>query len=105
LYLGEEFHHNRVNLICSQISGHAPDLQHRWNGLRLVHTFMRLIAEDKLQLEPLITHVMPVGESAALFKLLDEHAPDVLQAVIDFREEIPATVHVVACDEDNLAVA
>ena len=94
LFLGEEFHHNRVNIVCSQISGQAPELQHRWNGLRLAQTFMRLAVEGKLQLRPLITHVMPAAEAPALFKLLDEHLPEVLQAVLDFREELPPSVEI-----------
>lgn len=94
LYLGEEFHHNRINIVCSQISGQAPELQHRWNGLRLVQTFMRLAAEGKLALHPLITHLLPAAESARLFQLLDEHPAEVLQAVLDFREELPATLDV-----------
>jgi threonine dehydrogenase-like Zn-dependent dehydrogenase len=34
LQLGQEFHHNRIELICSQISGVAPAARHRWNKLR-----------------------------------------------------------------------
>lgn len=103
LYLGEEFHHNRVSVICSQISGQAPDLQHRWNGLRLAQTFMRLVAQNKLKLGPLVTHVVPAEEAAMLFQLLDEHLPDVLQAVLDFRAEIPATLEVVPLHNDEIA--
>jgi hypothetical protein len=29
LRLGEEFHHNRIAIVCSQISGIRPDLAHR----------------------------------------------------------------------------
>jgi 2-desacetyl-2-hydroxyethyl bacteriochlorophyllide A dehydrogenase len=87
LYLGEEFHHNRINLVCSQISGVSPDLQHRWNTLRLVQTFMGLVADGRVKLHPLITHVVPASEAASLFALLDERPSEALQAVLDFREE------------------
>ncbi|MBA2755498.1 MAG: zinc-binding dehydrogenase, partial [Chloroflexia bacterium] len=30
LMLGEEFHHNRIAVVCSQIGGVAPELRHRW---------------------------------------------------------------------------
>ena len=89
LYLGEEFHHNRINLVCSQISGVAPELQHRWDRLRLVQTFMGLVAQDKVQLHPLITHVRPAAEAPALFALIDERPAEVLQAVLDFRDGLP----------------
>ena|SRR5688572_23055237 len=87
LWLGEEFHHNRVQVICSQIGGVTPELQHRWDRLRLVHTFMGLAAQGKLQLRPLVTHITPVTEAKALFRLLDEEPGEVLQAVLDFRGE------------------
>lgn len=90
LYLGEEFHHNRIRVICSQIGGVAPELQHRWDRLRLVQTFMQLAAQGKLQLLPLITHCVPPAQSAALFRLIDEEPAEALQAVIDFRGE-PST--------------
>ncbi len=87
LFLGEEFHHNRINIVCSQISGLSPELRHRWDDLRLTQTFMRLASQEKLQLHPLITHVAPVAEASALFELLDERPEDVLQAVLDFRDQ------------------
>ncbi|MEJ7653309.1 MAG: hypothetical protein WKH64_08175 [Chloroflexia bacterium] len=62
LYLGEEFHHNRINIVCSQISGVAPDLAHRWNQDRLVTTFMSLVESDRLNLRPLVTHILPAAE-------------------------------------------
>jgi threonine dehydrogenase-like Zn-dependent dehydrogenase len=94
LRLGEEFHHNRINIVCSQISGQAPELQHRWNSLRLAQTVMRLAARGRLQLEPLVTHVVPAAEAPALFRLLDERPEEVLQAVLDFREGLPDSLAV-----------
>lgn len=93
LFLGEEFHHNRINIVCSQISGVAPELQYRWSENRLVHTFMSLVEHGRLQLEPLITHVVAAREARALFELLDERPHEVLQAVLDFRDGMqkPAT--------------
>jgi 2-desacetyl-2-hydroxyethyl bacteriochlorophyllide A dehydrogenase len=84
LYLGEEFHHNRTTVVCSQIGGLAPDLQHRWNRVRLVQTFIGLAARGKLQLRPLITHIAPPEQAPELFRLMDEQPADVLQAVLDF---------------------
>jgi threonine dehydrogenase-like Zn-dependent dehydrogenase len=85
LFLGEEMHHNRVTIVTSQIGGIAPELQHRWDRLRLVHTFMRLAASGDLQLHPLITQVRPATDAAELFRLVDGHPEQVLQAVLDFR--------------------
>jgi threonine dehydrogenase-like Zn-dependent dehydrogenase len=89
LVLGEEFHLNRVNLVCSQISGVSPDLQHRWNQDRLVVTFMDLLAQGRLQMQPLLSHIRPAWEAQALFDLIDRQPDSVLQAVLDFRQEPP----------------
>ena len=85
LYLGEEFHHNRINIVCSQIGGVAPELQYRWDRMRLVRTFMRLAVEGEVQVRPLVTHIMPPEQAPDLFKLIDEKPAEVLQAVLDFR--------------------
>ena len=42
LYLGEEFHHNRVQVVCSQIGGINPLYTHRWDRPRLDRTIMEL---------------------------------------------------------------
>jgi threonine dehydrogenase-like Zn-dependent dehydrogenase len=86
LYLGEEFHHNRVQIVGSQISGVAPERALRWDRLRLVHTTMRLQLEGVLRLRPLITHIVPFHEAAEAFRLLDESPAGALQVVLDFRE-------------------
>ncbi|HZW04514.1 MAG TPA: zinc-binding dehydrogenase [Anaerolineaceae bacterium] len=84
LYLGEEFHHNRVSIISSQISGSAAELSYRWNRERLIQTTMRLQVEGLLNLRPLITHVVPFEQAAEAFRLLDEHPADALQVVLSF---------------------
>ena len=85
LFLGEEFHHNRIDIVCSQIAGVSPALKYRWDTARLVATFMRLVVEGQLNLKPLITHVAPFTEAAMLFDLLDKRPDEVLQAVMAFQ--------------------
>lgn len=91
LFLGEEFHHNRVNIVCSQISGVDPELTYRWNPLRMVQTTMHLQAEGVLKLKPLISHVYPFQEAPEAFRVLDEEPRETLQVVLGFtgREEVP----------------
>lgn len=84
LFLGEEFHHNRINLVCSQISGVAPELKYRWDKLRLQQTAVRLQAEGILNLMPLITHRAPFDRAIELFELIDRTPENVVQAVIEF---------------------
>ncbi|SHJ84503.1 2-desacetyl-2-hydroxyethyl bacteriochlorophyllide A dehydrogenase [Geosporobacter subterraneus DSM 17957] len=82
LFLGEEFHHNRIQLVCSQISGVDPALSYRWNRLRLNHTVMDLQKEGKLNLKGLITHVIPFEEAAKAYEMLDKGTEEVLQIVL-----------------------
>jgi threonine dehydrogenase-like Zn-dependent dehydrogenase len=84
VYLGEEFHHNRISLVCSQIGGLSPDLQHRWDRARLVQTFMRMALDGSVRCADLVTHRVPVSEAASLYALIDTQPGAVLQAVIDF---------------------
>ncbi len=86
LFLGEEFHHNRVRIVCSQISGLNPSLDHRWSVERLEKTVMSLAAEGRVFLEPLVTHVFEADEAERAFQLLDQRpAPgEVVQAVLKF---------------------
>lgn len=84
LRLGEEFHHNRVELVCSQISGTAPEAMHRWSKPRLWRTAVELQHEGVLNLLPLITHTAPFADAPALFARLDAGEPGLLQAMLTF---------------------
>lgn len=85
LRLGEEFHHNRVRIIASQISGVAAAHSDRWDRDRLHRGFMRLVIDGRIDPLPLVTHVLPVEEVARAFKLVADRPADLLQAVLDFR--------------------
>ncbi|GAB2831955.1 zinc-binding dehydrogenase [Microbacterium insulae] len=87
LRLGEEFHHNRVQIVGSQISGVAPGLRHRWDAFRLTRTAMTLAATGALHLEELVTHRLPVRDAAEAFRLLDEGSREALQVVLTFESE------------------
>jgi 2-desacetyl-2-hydroxyethyl bacteriochlorophyllide A dehydrogenase len=84
LFLGEEFHHNRVNVVCSQIYGVSPELTYRWNRERLIQTAMQLQADGVLNLRPIITQVLPFAEAAAAFRLCDLEPEKTVQVVLDF---------------------
>jgi 2-desacetyl-2-hydroxyethyl bacteriochlorophyllide A dehydrogenase len=84
LRLGDEFHHNRLQLICSQIGGVPPQLSQRWSVERLQATFLRLVAEAAVDTQPLVSHLVPVAEAAGAYTLLDERPADALQVVLEF---------------------
>ena len=84
MFLGEEFHHNRVNIVGSQISGTDPELTYRWNRLRLIQTFMGLQADGLINLKPIISHVIAFDHAGEAFRVLDEEPENVLQVVLDY---------------------
>ncbi|WP_371796869.1 zinc-binding alcohol dehydrogenase [Streptomyces sp. NBC_01718] len=84
LRLGDEFHHNRVQLICSQIGGVPPQLAGRWTVERLQQAFLSLVAEGQVDVESLVSHTVPVEDAAGAYVLLDERPADALQVVLEF---------------------
>jgi threonine dehydrogenase-like Zn-dependent dehydrogenase len=84
LRLGEEFHLNRVSVVSSQISGVAPALAHRWDRYRLNTTVLGLAIDGRLRLRPLVSHIRPLADAAAMFDLLDRTPNEALQVVLSF---------------------
>jgi 2-desacetyl-2-hydroxyethyl bacteriochlorophyllide A dehydrogenase len=87
LRLGEEFHHNRVHIVASQIGGVPSALRDRWTVERLHRVFADLLRTGRVAVAPLITHVVPAEDVATAFQLLDENPQDALQVVLDFRTQ------------------
>ena len=84
LRLGEEFHHNRVRIVASQISGTPVGLGDRWDQPRLVRTFMDLVGDGRVDAASLVTDVVEAADVAAVFERLDRGDSDILQAVLRF---------------------
>jgi threonine dehydrogenase-like Zn-dependent dehydrogenase len=82
--LGEEFHHNRISVIGSQISGVSPSLQHRWNELRMSQTVLELERDGLLRMADLITNTVGAEEAPAAFSMLHESPEAALQVVLDY---------------------
>jgi len=72
VFLGEEFHHNRIRVVSSQIGGIQPALSARWNAARLVRTVMELQRDGRLRLRELITHRVPFRRAGEVYRLLAE---------------------------------
>ena len=82
--LGEEFHHNRISIIGSQISGVAPALQHRWDEMRMSRTVLALERAGQLRLTELVTHTFAADQAPAAFEMLDLAAEPSLQVVLEY---------------------
>ncbi len=82
LRLGEEFHHNGLNLRCAQINRVPRGLGFQWGKKRLANETIKLLLvrgpEIKAQL---ITHVVPFDEAPAFMARLVAERPDFLQVV------------------------
>ncbi|HYI58200.1 MAG TPA: zinc-binding dehydrogenase [Microlunatus sp.] len=87
LVLGEEFHHNRVSIVASQIGAVPPALSARWTRERLHQTVMALCAAGRIDPLPLVSHVIPARDAAEAYRLIDKPPDDLLQVVLDFAEE------------------
>ncbi|WP_285776992.1 zinc-binding dehydrogenase [Microtetraspora sp. NBRC 13810] len=87
LRLGEEFHHNQVQLVSSQIGGVATWLANRWDVERLQRTFMDLALKGEVDTGALVSHVVGADRAAEAFELLDRRPAEVLQLVFRFGEE------------------
>jgi 2-desacetyl-2-hydroxyethyl bacteriochlorophyllide A dehydrogenase len=84
LRLGEEFHHNRVELVSSQIGGVPLELAARWSVDRLQKTFLGLVGSGAVDVEPLISHRVPIEDAAGAYTLLDTRPGDALQVLLEF---------------------
>ena len=84
LRLGEEFHHNRVRIVASQISGTPVGLGPRWDQPRLVRTFMEQVRRGRVDVRSLVTDVVEAADVASVFQRLDAGDPAILQSVLRF---------------------
>ena len=81
---GEEFHHNRVQLLASQIGSVPNRLRSRWTVPRLQHTVVDHLATGLVDAPSLVTHTFPLADSAKAYELLDTDASSALQVVLEF---------------------
>ena len=84
LALGEEFHHNQVTLVSSQIGNVPPSLRDRWSSERLHDTVIRLCAAGRLDPMPLVSHVIPARSAAEAYRLIDSPPHDLVQVILSF---------------------
>jgi 2-desacetyl-2-hydroxyethyl bacteriochlorophyllide A dehydrogenase len=89
LRLGEEFHHNRVRIVASQIGGLPVSLGRRWDQRRLVQVFMEQVVAGRVDTAALITDVVDAADVAEAFARLDAGDPRTLQVLLRF-EAAPA---------------
>jgi 2-desacetyl-2-hydroxyethyl bacteriochlorophyllide A dehydrogenase len=82
LDLGGRFHRGRVRLVSSQVGRIDPSLAPRWDRERRLELATTLLAE--LVLADLITHRVPFIRAAEAYALVDGHADETVQVVLDY---------------------
>lgn len=84
LRLGEEFHHNGLNIRCAQINRVPRGLAPLWDRRRLARATVDLLAvEGKSIREHMITHVIPMDDAPAFMVDLIDNRPEFLQVVFE----------------------
>ena len=85
LRLGEEWHHNRVQLLSSMI---VWDNAHRaaplWDVHRVVDTVERLLASGRLRVAELFTQRLPYERASEAYDLLDQHPDQAIKIVLEY---------------------
>lgn len=84
LRLGEEFHHNRVQILASQIGSVPQRLRARWDIDRLQRTVVDALADGRLDAASLVSHRFQLRDAATAYRLLDTEAATALQIVLEF---------------------
>jgi len=70
--LAREWHHNRITLISSMpVWGNTHRCAPLWNFARVEQTAIALLAEQKIQVKPLIGARIPFESAAEAYHLLD----------------------------------
>jgi 2-desacetyl-2-hydroxyethyl bacteriochlorophyllide A dehydrogenase len=83
LFLGEEFHHNNISIICAR-GGLPSAVGRRWDWTRINNTVFHLVSKGKLELKELVTHKFPFNDAAAAYELIDKHPEHVIKCVLEF---------------------
>ena len=82
LRLGEEFHHNGLNLRCAQINRVPRGLGFQWDRRRLANETVRLLLARGPEIRAqLITHVVPYDDAPKFIAKLVGERPEFLQIV------------------------
>ncbi|WP_426128561.1 glycosyltransferase [Pararhizobium sp. PWRC1-1] len=87
LRLGEEFHHNGLNIRCAQINRVPRGLESVWDRRRLAGETVQLLkSHGSLIREHMITHVIPFDDGPKFLTDLVENRPEFVQIVFKVNE-------------------
>jgi len=88
LQLGEEWHHNRLNLVSSMAVWGCPSRFHpMWNRPRVTRTAFDLLARGLVCVDGFITHRYAYSDAPAAYRMIDEQGAETIKVVLDYGQE------------------
>ena len=91
LRLGEEFHHNRIEVVASQIGAVPVRKRGRWDVDRLHQTVVSRLQAAHPDASALVSHRFGVEDAAQAYRMLDADPGAATQVVLDFDGTGPRT--------------
>jgi 2-desacetyl-2-hydroxyethyl bacteriochlorophyllide A dehydrogenase len=82
LYLGDDFHRDRVSIESSQVSTLDPEVRGRWTLDRRTEVVLEKLTS--LPVESLVTHRIPFDKAPEAYRLLDDHPDEALQVLLTY---------------------
>jgi len=86
LRLGEEFHHNRVNLLSSQSGGwgNVPRHYPHWDSDRVMKTVYNLLVSGRLKTDGFISHRFPFEKTMDAYRMIDQNPMETIRVAITY---------------------
>ena len=83
--LGEEWHHNRLNLVSSMAVWRCPSRYHpMWDRPRITRTSFALLERGLVQVECLITQRFAYQDAPRAYRLVDQHPEETIKVVLTY---------------------
>jgi 2-desacetyl-2-hydroxyethyl bacteriochlorophyllide A dehydrogenase len=90
LRLGEEWHHNRLELVSSMGAWGAPHRdQPAWDRRRVTRTAVDLLASGRLQVDRLPLRRFPFDQAVEAYRWLDEHPDEAIKVALTYDDTHP----------------
>jgi 2-desacetyl-2-hydroxyethyl bacteriochlorophyllide A dehydrogenase len=90
LRLGEEWHHNRLDMVSSMGAWGAPHRSHpAWDRPRVMRTVVDLFAAGRLRVDALPVRRFPFDQAVEAYAWLDEHPNDAVKVALTYDGSTP----------------
>jgi 2-desacetyl-2-hydroxyethyl bacteriochlorophyllide A dehydrogenase len=85
LRLGEEWHHNRLEMLSSMGAWGAPHRAYpAWDRRRIMETVVGLLASGRVAVDPLPTRSFPFAQAVEAYRWLDENPNEAVKVALTY---------------------